>query len=104
MMFKKIFRMKNIVLWSLVMVMAFSGLALAAGAVPQTSSLTGVVVADGLVSPGEMVSEGQVLVKVNTIAGMAAAVRANCNGKVVSVSVSPGSSIKAGQVAVHVQP
>ncbi|MDD4321688.1 MAG: hypothetical protein PHH31_09135, partial [Acidaminococcaceae bacterium] len=97
-MVKKLFSIKNIVLLSLVMVMACAGLAFAAGAVPQTSSLTGTVVAEGLVSEGTMVSEGQILVKVITIAGTAAAARANCSGKVVSVSVVPGSLIKAGQV------
>ncbi len=101
---KKIFSAKNIFVISLVMILAFASFAFAAGAIAQTSSLAGTVVAEGLVAPGTMVSEGQVLVKVKTIAGTAAAARANCSGKVVSVSVSPGSSIVAGQVVANVQP
>jgi biotin carboxyl carrier protein len=101
---KKIFSMRNILVISLVMMFAFASFAFAAGAIAQTSSLAGTVVAEGLVAPGTMVSEGQILVKVKTIAGTAAAARANCSGKVVSVSVSPGNSIVAGQVVANVQP
>jgi len=101
---KKIFSVRNILVLSLVMIVAFASFVFAAGAVAQTSSLAGTVVAEGLVSTGTMVSEGQVLVKVKTVAGTAAAARANCSGKVVSVSVSPGSNIVAGQVVAHVQP
>ena len=101
---KKFFSAKNIFVLSLVMIFAFASFAFAAGAIAQTSSLAGTVVAEGLVAPGTMVSEGQILVKVKTIAGTAAAARANCSGKVVSVSVSPGSSIVAGQVVANVQP
>jgi biotin carboxyl carrier protein len=101
---QKIFSVKNIMVLSLVLIIAFASFAFAAGGVAQTSSLAGTVVEEGLVSTGMMVSEGQVLVKVKTIAGSAAAARANCSGKVVSVSVSPGSSIVAGQVVANIQP
>ena len=101
---KKIFSVRNILVISLVMILAFASFAFAAGAIEQTSSLAGTVVAEGLVAPGTIVAEGQVLVKVKTIAGTAAAARANCRGKVVSVDVSPGSSIVAGQVVATVQP
>ena len=101
---QRIFSVRNILVLSLVMLVMFASFAFAAGAIAQTSSLTGTVVAEGLVSTGMLVSEGQVLVKVKTIAGTAAAARANCSGKVVSVSVSPGSSIVAGQVVASIQP
>ena len=100
---KTFFRTRNILVLAMVALFAVAGLAYAAGAVPQTSSLAGTVVADSLVSPGATVSEGQVLVKVKTIAGTAPAARANCNGRVASVNVSPGSAISAGQVVATVQ-
>lgn len=103
-MLKRMFDIKNIVILSLLFVFACTGFVFAAGAVPQTSSLTGTVVADGLVAKGMRVSEGQILVKVTTIAGTAAAARANCSGEVISVSVRPGSNIKAGQVVAFIQP
>jgi biotin carboxyl carrier protein len=67
----------------------------------QTSSLSGQVVS--VVSVGTTVSEGTVLVSVKTLAGSAPAARANCSGKVVSVKVTPGSQIQAGQVVAEIQ-
>lgn len=97
-----IFKAKNIIIMALALVLAIGGLCYAAGSVPQVSSLAGTVVSDGLVTAGTSVSEGQVLVKVKTIAGTAPAARANCNGKVASVNVSPGSKISAGQVVATI--
>ena len=78
------------------------GVAQAAGLKPQKSSLSGTVVST--VSVGSQVSEGAVLVTVKTLAGTAPAARANCNGKVVSVEVSPGSTIAADQVVAQSEP
>ncbi|MEG0969833.1 MAG: biotin/lipoyl-containing protein [Acidaminococcaceae bacterium] len=85
----------------LVSMLAFAGLALAAGTAPQVSSLNGTVVAEGLVRAGSSVKEGQVLLKVKTLVGTAPAVRATANGTVVSVAVSPGDMISAGQVVAQ---
>ena len=57
-------------------------LAFADTSVDQKTTLNGVVLADGLAAVGMQVSEGQVLVKVKTIAGPAPAARANIAGKV----------------------
>ena len=66
------------------------------------STLNGVVLADGLAAVGMQVSEGQVLVKVKTIAGPAPAARANIAGKVTAVLVKPGDNISNGQTVVRI--
>ena len=73
-------------MWALaiLMVIAALGIAQAATTRPQTASLSGQVVT--AVSVGASVQEGSVLVTVKTLAGSAPAARANCSGKVVSVS------------------
>ena len=101
-MLKKILKKKTILVLAVVFVLATMGLVYAAGAVAQTSSLSGQVIS--VVSTGTRVSEGTVLVTVKTLAGSSPAARSNCNGTVVSVSVSPGSNISAGQVVAQVQP
>lgn len=58
--------------------------------------------ADGLTAVGMQVSEGQVLVKVKTIAGPAPAARANIAGKVTAVLVKPGDNISNGQTVVRI--
>ena len=60
------------------------------------------VLADGLAAVGMQVSEGQVLVKVKTIAGPAPAARANIAGKVTAVLVKPGDNISNGQTVVRI--
>lgn len=77
-------------------------LAFANNGVDQKTTLSGVVLADGLVSAGMQVSQGQVLVKVKTIAGPAPAARANVSGKVTEVLVRPGESISNGQTVVRI--
>mgnify|MGYP002087989880 CR=1 FL=1 len=66
------------------------------------TTLNGVVLADGLAAVGMQVSEGQVLVKVKTIAGPAPAARANIAGKVTAVLVKPGDNISNGQTVVRI--
>lgn len=66
-------------------------LAFADTSVDQKTTLNGVVLADGLAVVGMQVSEGQVLVKVKTIAG-----------KVTAVLVKPGDNISNGQTVVRV--
>ena len=99
-MLRKILKKKTIVVLAIVFVLASLGIAYAAAA--QTSSLSGQVVS--VVATGTKVSEGTVLVTVKTLAGSSPAARSNCNGTVVSVSVSPGSTVSAGQVVAQVQP
>lgn len=77
-------------------------LAFADTAVDQKTTLNGVVLADRLVTVGMQVSEGQVLVKVKTIAGPAPAARANIAGKATAVLVKPGDTISNGQTVVCV--
>ena len=101
-MLRKILKKKTIVILAVVFVITSLGLAYAAASRAQTSSLSGQVVS--VVSTGARVSEGSVLVTVKTLAGSSPAARSNCNGTVVSVSVSPGSNISAGQVVAQVQP
>ena len=101
-MLRKILKKKTIVILAVVFVITSLGLAYAAASRAQTSSLSGQVVS--VVSTGAKVSEGSVLVTVKTLAGSSPAARSNCNGTVVSVSVSPGSNISAGQVVAQVQP
>ncbi len=101
-MLRKILRKKTILVLAITFLIASLGIAYAAGAVAQVSSLSGQVVS--VVSTGARVSEGSVLVTVKTLAGSSPAARSNCSGTVVSVSVSPGSNISAGQVVAQVQP
>lgn len=77
-------------------------LAFADTSVDQKTTLNGVVLADGLAAVGMQVSEGQVLVKVKTIAGLAPAARANIAGKVTAVLVKPGDNISNGQTVVRI--
>jgi biotin carboxyl carrier protein len=101
-MLRKILKKKTILVLTIAFVVASLGLVYAAGSKGQTSSLSGQVVS--VVSTGTKVTEGSVLVTVKTLAGSSPAVRSNCSGTVVSVSVSPGSNISAGQVVAQVQP
>ncbi len=90
-------------IWACALVIAALavGICSAAAGKVQTSSLSGQVVS--VVSVGSSVSEGTVLVSVKTLAGSAPAARANCSGKVVSVTVQPGSQVSAGQVVAEIQ-
>ncbi len=92
---------KRILLLTMLLVVSVVVFSAAAASIDQTSSLNGVVLADSLVKPGDSVTEGQVLVKVSTIAGPAVASRATIDGRVESVLVQPGQTVKAGQVLVR---
>ena len=76
-----------------------SAYALAYAAVTeQHAVVSGVVAADGLVQPGTMVQKGDVLVRVNSLAGgSVAAARASAAGKITDVLVRPGDKIIAKQ-------
>ena len=75
-----------------------------ASTVAQVSSLNGTVVADGLVTVGTSVKEGQVLVMVKTFAGNAPAARASIDGTVAEVMVVPGPAITGGHIVVTIKP
>ena len=77
-------------------------LAFADTSVDQKTTLNGVVLEDGLAAVGMQVSEGQVLVKLKTIAGPAPAARVNIAGKVTAVLVKPGDNISNGQTVVRI--
>ena len=94
---------KRILFLTMLFVVAVAVFSAAAAPVDQTSSLNGIVLADSLVKPGDMVKEGQVLVKVSTIAGPAPAARATLDGRVASVLVQPGDKVKVGQVLVRLE-
>ncbi len=94
-------KIKNILFGALLMVVAGTGMVFAGG-IPQNSSLSGTVVADGLAQVGQQVAEGQALVKVKTITGASVAARANCTGKVTAVLVTAGSQVSAGQVVAEI--
>ncbi|HWR09150.1 biotin/lipoyl-binding protein [Sporomusa sp.] len=78
---------------------------LAAGQlVDQRGVLAGSVLSNGLVAPGAMTREGDILVYVNTLTGPAVAVRANTDGIVREVLVKPGDKVKSGDILVRVEP
>ena len=87
---------------AVILVLGLATLGLASGGVPQISTLSGTVTADGLVAPGASVSEGQVLVNVKTVAGPMPAARANVAGTVNSVLVTAGQNITSGQTVAEI--
>lgn len=65
----------------------------------QQAMVSGEVVAEGLVAEGAQVQQGDVLVKVKSLAGGSiAACRATTSGRVAQVLVKPGDKITAQQV------
>lgn len=72
----------------------------AANDVEEKSVLAGIVVAERLVTVGQNVKEGDALVCVQTMTGIAVAARATVDGTVTSVLVTPGTTVKAGDVVV----
>lgn len=89
-----------------VMAVAFGvyTLAFAAGAVRQNATLTGVAVSDGLVQVGQTVRQGDVLVKVKTVAGAMPASRATIAGRVTAVFVTAGAQVTSGQAVAEITP
>ena len=80
-----------------------AGTVFAAGLVDHKAVLSGRVSAQELASAGQAVCEGDVLVRVETVAGAQPAVRAAVNGVVREVLVRPGDTIQAGKVVVRVE-
>lgn len=99
------FRTKSIAVLTVVLVLAAVAWAMASGQlVDQKGVLSGRVLAEGLVSPGATVREGDVLVRVDGLTGPAIAVRANTDGRVGEVLVKPGDMIRSGDVVVRIEP
>lgn len=98
-------RIKIIAVLTAVLVLAAAAWAVAADSlVDQKGVLSGRVLAEGLVSPGTIIREGDVLVRVEGLTGPAIAVRANVDGKVGEVLVKPGDTIRTGDVLVRIEP
>lgn len=76
-----------------------SSSALAANA-PYTSVLSGTVT--DVVSVGQTVKEGDVLVQVDSLAGPMPAIRAKKQGVVTKVNTQPGNQIQKGDVVIVV--
>ena len=69
----------------------------------QRAVVSGEVAAEGLVAEGMQVQQGDVLVKVKSLAGGSiAAARATTSGKVTQVLVKPGDKIAAQQVVAKI--
>ena len=80
-----------------------AGTVFAAGLVDHKAVLSGRVSGQDLANAGPDVREGDVLVRVETVAGAQPAVRAAVNGVVREVLVRPGDTIQAGKVVVRVE-
>jgi biotin carboxyl carrier protein len=87
---------------ALVLLLA-AGTVFAAGLVDHKAVLSGRVSGQDLTNAGQDVREGDVLVRVETVAGAQPAVRAAVNGVVREVLVRPGDTIQAGKVVVRVE-
>lgn len=69
----------------------------------QRAVVGGEVVAEGLAQEGALVRQGDVLVKVKSLAGGSiAAARATTAGKVTLVLVKPGDKVRAQQVVAKI--
>ncbi|BBB91544.1 MAG TPA: biotin/lipoyl-binding protein [Methylomusa anaerophila] len=96
---------KTMVMIIVILVLGIMAWAWAAGqTVEQHSVLSGQVLANGLVSPGAEVREGDILVYVDTITGPAAAVRATVDGIVKEVTVKAGDQVQSGDVLARIEP
>ncbi len=96
---------RSIIIIALLLVLGTVAWSLAAGqTIDQRGVLSGSVLANGLVAPGAMAREGDILVYVETITGPAAAVRANVDGTVREVLVRPGDKVKTGDTLVRIEP
>jgi biotin carboxyl carrier protein len=96
---------KGLGIITVLLVMVFLGtwVATAGNLVDQRGVLSGKVLADNLAAVGAKVREGDVLVRVGTLTGAAPAVRANVDGVVREVLVSPGNTINTGDVLVRIE-
>ena len=93
------------VLLLMLILLAMSAQIFAGEIVEQKSVLTGKVLADELVVVGQPITQGTVIVNVDTIAGKAAASRCNLlnGGKVVEVLVKVGDIIRVGQIVARIE-
>lgn len=95
---------KSIAIITVLLVIGVVAWCLAAGqTVDQRGVLSGTVLANGLVSPGAVTREGDILVYVETLTGPAVAVRANVDGVVRDVLVRPGDKVRTGDVLVRIE-
>lgn len=79
--------------------------AAAPGLLDVRATLTGEVMEEGLVRPGQAVRDGDPLVYVRTLVGRAVAARAPADGSIVEVLVRPGQLIQEkGAVVVRLLP
>ncbi|MBP2645300.1 MAG: hypothetical protein H6Q75_740 [Firmicutes bacterium] len=88
---------------AVVLMMTAGAIAAPASISDQKGVLAGTVLANGLVTVGSQVREGDILVYVETLTGPAPAVRANADGRVREVLVKPGDSLKRGDTAVKIE-
>lgn len=96
---------KSIVVITLLLVVSAALWSLAAGQmVDQRGVLSGYVLSNGLIAPGAMAREGDILVYVETLTGPAVAVRANVDGVVREVLVKPGDKVRSGDTLVRIEP
>ena len=95
---------KRLALLTVVALLVASVVAYAAAPVNQVSALNGKVSAKNIVSKGQTVKEGQVLIMIESITGTAPAARANTDGTVTAVMVKPGDMVKSGQVVAQITP
>ena len=95
---------KRLILLFIAALLIVSAVAYAAAPVNQVSSLSGKVSAQNIVSKGQTVKEGQVLIMIESITGTAPAARANTDGVVTALMVKPGDMVKSGQVVAQITP
>ena len=87
----------------LIVILTIAALGIFTLAAVGCAAVSGIVVADGLAQEGTQVKQGDILVKVKSIAGGSiAAARATTAGKVSQVLVKPGDKIEAQQVVAKV--
>lgn len=98
--------MQKIIIMVTVVLFIVVGVAFAAistiETVSHTSTLSGKVSAIELVKEGQKVTEGQVLVNVETIVGIAPTARSQIDGTIIKVFVIPGQHVTAGEPIVIV--
>ena len=98
----KNFRIKVASLFA-ILALSITMVVFAAGVIDHSAVLNGKVAAQGLVKVNDTVQEGQVLVSVETLTCVAPTSRAKVTGVVTEVLVTPGQSVKTGQIVVKVE-
>ena len=98
----KNFRIKVASLFA-ILALSITMVVFAAGVIDHSAVLNGKVAAQGLVKVNDTVQEGQVLVSVETLTGVAPTSRAKVTGVVTEVLVTPGQLVKTGQIVVKVE-